>query len=187
MEPAKKLVTWDEMLLLELETGLKHEFQDGVAVAMAGGSINHAWLQGNARDVLKNLADPRGCQVYPSDLRLWIPAVGRSTYADASLFCEPEADEARQALLNPRILVEVLSPSTADYDLGGKFLAYRTIPSLQHVLFIDSERIWVTHARRNDEDWTLRDHGAGATIQLDGYGTIEVDALYDRWEPPEAG
>ncbi|MCB9694158.1 MAG: Uma2 family endonuclease [Alphaproteobacteria bacterium] len=77
------------MLALEAATGLRHEYQDGVAVAMAGGSVAHARLQGTVRDALKRLADPRGCEVFPADLRLWIPQVERATFADASVFCEP--------------------------------------------------------------------------------------------------
>jgi len=184
MQPAKKQVTWDEMLALEVETGLRHEFQDGAAVAMAGGSIAHAWLQGTVRDELKRLATPRGCQVFPSDLRLWIPAIGRSTYADASLFCDPDADDARQALLNPTVLVEVLSPSTKDYDRGDKFQAYRTLASLRHVLFVDSTRVAVTHAWRESDRWGLRDHVAGDVLELAPFGELTVDALYEGWKAP---
>lgn len=151
---------------------------------MAGGSIAHAWLQGTVRDELKRLAEPRGCQVYPSDLRLWIPTVGRSTYADASLFCEPEADDARQALINPTVLVEVVSPSTKDHDRGDTFQAYRSLPSLRHVLFVDSTRIAVTHAWRESDRWGLRDHVAGDVIQLPPLGELAVDSLYEG--PSEA-
>lgn len=153
MEPPKKHVTWDEMLALEAETGLRHEFQ-------------------------------RGCEVFPADLRLWIPAIGRATYADASLFCEPESDVGRQALLNPTIIVEVLSPSTADYDRGDKFQAYRTLPSLRHVLFVASTRIAVTHAWQEDDRWGLRDHVAGDALRLAPFGSVEVDELYAGWSAP---
>lgn len=184
MEPARQRVTWAGMLAMEAETGLRHEFEDGVAVAMAGGSIAHAWLQGTVRDELKRVAGPRGCKVFPSDLRLWIPAIGRSTYADASVFCRPEADEGRQALLNPVVLVEVLSPSTADYDQGNKFAAYRTLPSLRHVLFVHSERIAVVHAWRDGERWVLQDLGPGDEAVLGDFGPLSVDALYEGWEAP---
>jgi Uma2 family endonuclease len=182
MDPAAKRIDWAAYLALESETGLKHEYQDGIAVAMAGGSIAHARLQGTVRDALKTLSDPRGCEVFPSDLRLWIPRIGRSTYADASVFCDPDADDERQALLNPVLLVEVLSPSTADYDRGDKFAAYRTLPSLQHVLFVDSTQVAVTHAWRADDHWRLRDHGPGDSLHLGEFGTLDVDALYVGWE-----
>lgn len=184
MEPPKKHVNWDEMLALEVETGLRHEFQDGAAVAMAGGSIAHARLVLNAALTLTRIAEPRGCEVFPSDLRLWIPAIGRSTYADASLFCDPDADDARQALLNPTVLVEVLSPSTKDYDRGDKFQAYRTLASLRHVLFVDSTRVAVTHAWRESDRWGLRDHVAGDVLELAPFGELTVDALYEGWKAP---
>jgi Uma2 family endonuclease len=140
-------------------------------------------LNGGAslRDQLKK----KPCRVYPSDLKLRIEATGLYTYPDLSVVCgEPQLDtDAGDVLLNPIVLIEVLSDSTEAYDRGKKFEHYRTIPSLKHYVLIAQDRHSIDcFTRSADDSWSLTScQGLGEKVSLEAIG-CELDAaeVYDK-------
>ncbi|MCB9693954.1 MAG: Uma2 family endonuclease [Alphaproteobacteria bacterium] len=186
---ARKQLTYADYLALEDETGFKHEFLDGFAVAMAGGTVAHAALCTRVVVGLAGLERPP-CRVYGSELRVRIEATGLTTYPDASVVCDPTPHpEDPQSRCRPRVVVEVLSPSTREHDLSTKFEHYRRIPTLTHILWLEQDRVGGQLAvRQDDGSWNVRDLGPGAVIPLGELGQLGLDGLYEAVDltPPEA-
>src|SRR5437868_6630843 len=132
--PVSKL-TEEQYLAMERAAEFKSEFLDGVMYAMSGGSLQHSALQRNIISQLDAKLQGSQCQVYTSDLRVRVS--GRMyAYPDISVVCGKPvlADSQKDVLLNPIVIIEVLSPSTEHYDRGVKFHLYRTIESLQEYI-----------------------------------------------------
>lgn len=130
--------SYDEYLARERETGLRHEFLDGQVFAMTGGTPEHARLIAEVSFALRGAIDPKRCRVFSADLRVRIPSTGLSTYPDVAVVCgdvELARDDAN-AVINPTVLVEVLSPSTEAYDRGEKWAHYRRIESLRAYVLV---------------------------------------------------
>ena len=125
----------------ERRSAFKSEFADGAILAMAGASEAHNLIVANIVRELGIQMKGRPCRVYPSDMRVRIPQKKRYVYPDAIVVCgEPEfEDEHRDTLLNPTVVIEVLSPSTENHDRVAKFAAYRTVASLQEYLLISQD------------------------------------------------
>ncbi len=156
-DPAPRY-TAAEYLILERAAATKSEFLDGEIFAMAGASRRHNLITGNVLGELRAQLRHRPCEVYPSDMRVTVPATGLYTYPDVVVVCDPPRfeDAVLDTLLNPTLLVEVLSESTAGYDRGAKFDDYRSIESLREVLFIAQDSVHVLHyVRRDDDTWIL--------------------------------
>ncbi len=123
-------------------------------------------------------------------MRVRIPANGRYRYPDASVVCEPESyeDDELDTLLNPGVIVEVLSQSTEGKDRRTKFRDYRSIPSLRDYLLVAQDEVWVEHyVRRDNGLWTFRDLLAGDRIALVSCGVeVSVDDFYLKVFPPLA-
>lgn len=152
--------TYEDYLALEAASSIKHEYHNGLIVAMAGGTPEHGLIMMNAGAELRNaLRDNNApCRVFSSDVRIRCEAHNRSYYPDVSVVCgEMERSESDpQALVNPVIIVEVLSDSTADLDRGEKFFYYRQIPSFQEYILISQHQIQVDHRFRLDgTSWDL--------------------------------
>lgn len=150
--------TASEYLALERQSETKSEFLDGRIYGMAGASRRHNLIVLNIGGELRGSLRGRPCETYPSDMRVKVSVTGLYTYPDVTVVCgEPEFEDAAiDTLLNPRLLVEVLSPSTADYDRGAKFEHYRSLPSVQEVLLVDQDRVHVMHyQRQEDGNWLL--------------------------------
>lgn len=128
-------------LSAERSRSARHEYIAGAVYAMAGGSEQHNLIMGNVYASLHMQLRRRPCTVYPSDMRVLIPSVPRYTYPDISAVCGDAQfeDSKRDTLLNPVVLIEVLSPSTEKHDRGPKFKQYWTIGSLQEYILIDQE------------------------------------------------
>jgi Uma2 family endonuclease len=137
---------------LDLEETATHksEFYDGVIYAMAGGSFNHDMISGNVYAALHEFARTGSCIAFTSNMKLRIEAHNLYLYPDAMLICgAPKFEKNRtDAVLNPLLLVEVLSKSTENYDRGKKFEYYRSLPTFQEYLLIDQERVYVEHYQR---------------------------------------
>jgi Uma2 family endonuclease len=118
--PATRL-TEEQYLQIERLAETKSEFHDGQMFAMPGGSLNHSLIAGDMIALLRS-QKPEGCRVFTSDLQIKVAATGLFTYADCGVFCgEPQfAGERQDLILNPVLIVEVLSPSTEGYDRGKK-------------------------------------------------------------------
>jgi len=135
-------VTLEEYLTREKDAEFRSEYFCGEMFAMAGASANHNLIVLNAGANLREQLKRKPCRVYPSDLKLRIESTGLYTYPDVSVVCgEPQIEtNGGDVLLNPVVLVEVLSDSTEAYDRGKKFEHYRTIPSLKHYVLIAQDR-----------------------------------------------
>ena len=147
-----------EYLALERENGVRSEYSGGEIFAMAGASRRHNLICLNIGASLWTQLRDRHCEVYSSDMRVLVPATGLYTYPDVVVVCgEPEFEDAElDTLLNPTLIVEVLSDSTADYDRGAKFEQYRTVPSLQEVLLVAQQEVHAVRYRRQaDGSWLL--------------------------------
>lgn len=147
-----------EYLAAERRASTKSEFVDGRTFAMAGASRRHNLITSNVIVQLGSQLRHRSCEVYPGDMRVKVPATGLYTYPDVAVVCgEPEFEDAElDTLVNPTLLVEVLSKSTADYDRGAKFDHYRSLASLREVLFIAQDSLHVVHYQRQPDDtWNL--------------------------------
>jgi Uma2 family endonuclease len=150
--------TEEEYLAIERAAEYKSEYVNGEIFAMAGGTSNHAILQSNVIAELAGRLGDRPCIVYTSEMRVRAPAARSYTYPDASVVCGKRefADDRQDTLLNPVVIVEVLSPSTEGYDRGRKFTAYRTIGSLKNFILVDQDAVLVEcYSRRPDNAWDI--------------------------------
>ncbi len=152
----------------------RHEWHDGIVVAMAGGSPRHGALAMRVAAALDTALRGRTCQIFSSDVKVRIRASKLGTYPDLSVVCGPlEVDtEDANSVINPVLLVEILSSSTEAYDRGAKFAHYRAVPSLKAVLFVRQlEPGLELFAKRDDGTWELHERTAG-TLRV---AAIEVD------------
>jgi Uma2 family endonuclease len=146
----------EEYLVLERKAEFKSEYMDGVVYAFAGCSERHNLIAANIITTLGTQLKRRPCKVYPSNLRVGVPNSERFFYPDVSVVCGDDefADEDHDAILNPTMIVEVSSESTAAFDRGKKFLFYQQIGSLQEYLLVSQDEILVEgYARQGNETW----------------------------------
>lgn len=175
--------TWREYLALESASNTKHEYFDGQIYAMAGGTPDHAALQVAVPSLLFPQLRSGSCRALGPDLRVRVLATGLATYSDGTIVCGPrELDpDDDNAVTNPTVLFEVLSPSTEEYDRGEKFGHYKRIAALrQYVL--------VAQRTREVEVWTRTTEGAwesvvsrdGEVADLGAIGArLDVRELYE--------
>jgi len=190
-EPAHKLsYTLAEYLALEAASDTRHEYLNGEIFAMAGGTPEHGALAANVIRLLGTALLDRPCVVYTSDVRIRVLATGLNTYPDVSVTCGAIERDPQDAstIVNPVVLVEVLSDSTEAYDRGEKFAHYRRIPSLRDYLLVSQHEARIEHYRRNDDGtWTLRDVASSETVRLSIGCELPVGAVYrDPFAPPQA-
>ena len=186
----EKLLTPQEYLARERRAEFKSEYFQGEMFAMAGASYAHTLIKDNFAGEARSLFKGGPCRVLTSDMRVKIPATGLYTYPDVAIICDDPQfeDDTFDTLLNPKVLVEVLSDSTEKYDRGTKFRHYRKIPSLQEVVLIAQDRPMVERFVRQPEgDWLLTEFGeigqdfAFATIPV----KIPLAEIYRDVEFPE--
>jgi Uma2 family endonuclease len=175
-------LSYEDYLALERETDTRHEWVDGVAYAMAGGTPAHSRLCAQVIGELLRVTADGPCGVHTSDQKIRPRKIRFASYPDIAVVCgelETHPDDPN-AILNPTLLVEVLSDSTEDWDRGGKFVRYRTLTTLRdYVLVSQHERRIEVHSRRPDGVWEMREAGAGETVPLASFaGVIEVDRVY---------
>jgi Uma2 family endonuclease len=174
-------LTEEEYLLLERRAEAKSEFHDGQMFAMAGGSPNHSLLANRMGAILDRQA-PGGCRVFNADLRIHIAAARTYTYADCSVVCGELqfSSEQEDNVLNPLLIVEVLFPSTEDYDRGKKFELYRTIESFREYVIVHQDRRRVEHySKQGDGAWLLREYSGDGTVDIGCLGVrISLAELY---------
>lgn len=154
----KHYVTSDEYLAFERTDDKKHEYLAGTIYAMAGGSARHNRIAGSTYATLYAQLRQRQCTVYPSDMRVKVIQTELYTYPDITIVCgnEQYEDKKEDTLLNPTIIIEVLSPSTEKYDRGKKFQHYRTILSLREYILIAQDTYHIERfARQSDNTWVL--------------------------------
>lgn len=171
-----------EYVKLEEYANVRHEWADGQIYAMAGGTPEHGTYAANVIGLLTAALLGKRCRVQTSDVRIRVRETGLDTYPDASVVCgSAERDpEDPLAITNPSVLVEVLSPSTQDYDRGEKLEHYKRIPSLREVVFVahDAKRVDVVR-RGSDGTWSTTAALAGEVAVLDSLScALPVDAVY---------
>ncbi len=167
--PIRRL-TPEEYLAAERASDRKHEFYRGEMFAMAGASRKHVAVTGNFFAWLHYQLRDEPCTVFTSDMRVEVERTGLYTYPDISVTCEqPEFGDGHfDTLLNPQMIVEVLSPSTETYDRGKKFDHYRQVASLKEYVLVSIDQPMIERYTRVDEDrWTLDvAKGFEATVEL---------------------
>lgn len=181
--PQPAFTTEADYLAYERESDAKHEFINGEIVAMSGASVAHIRISVNIVNLISRQST---CEVFNADMRVKITATTSYTYPDASAVCGQPAfmsDEPAATLLNPTVIIEVLSPSTARYDRTTKFDQYQQIPTLQDdVLIYQSQPQVDVYSRAENDTWLLtRVQGLGSTVTIPAVGqTLSLQDIYTR-------
>jgi Uma2 family endonuclease len=184
----KTFLTPEQYLEIERKAEYKSEYFNGEMFAMAGAKRAHNQIVANLIAGLHRQLRSRPCDVYPGDMRVYVPATRLYTYPDVTTVCgEPRfLDDQEDTLLNPGLVVEVLSPSTEAYDRGRKFDQYKSIDSLREYLLVATDRVHADlYTRQTDGRWLLTSpdrledsltlESAGAQLTLaDLYEKVDV-------------
>ena len=169
---------------LETSAETKHEYHDGEIIEMTGGSINHNSILINLIVLLKLALRGTNYRLQSSDLRLWIPQYNRGLYPDLMIIAgEPLlSDNRNDEILNPCLIIEVLSPCTSGYDRGDKFRYYRSIPQLNQYLLVSQGEILIeSYSKTSDNNWLLQEYTpARGIISLDSLGiSLNLADIYE--------
>lgn len=166
-------LTPERYLELEAASDIRHDYFRGERFAMSGASLNHNQLKDRAVRLLGNQLEEKPCFTVSSDMRLKIEAMQHYTYPDVMVVCgEPQliTEMGLEHLLNPTVIIEVLSDSTEAYDRGLKFKHYQTVLSFQEYILISQSEAWVDHYQRVEDYWILRTFIGLAVIELSSIG-----------------
>ena len=168
--------TAENYLAFDRASDTKSEFLDGVIYAMGGATARHVQIVGNVARELGNQLREKPCVVYSTDLRVQVSQGGLYAYPDIVVVCgDPTfVDSKLDTLMNPLLIVEVLSDSTKNYDRGEKFERYRTISSFREYILIAQDKVHIEqYVRQNDDSWVLRETNSHNNI-------IELESLACR-------
>jgi len=181
----KPCFTREQYLAIERVAEFRSEFFRGEMFAMVGASRRHNLIAGNVSRRISEQFDGRPCEVYQSDMRVKVNKTGLYTYPDVVAVCDQPRFEDNQVdtLLNPKVIVEVLSPSTELWDRGRKFEHDRNIPSLREFVLISQDHVMVEKFAINDDgQWVLSDSGTlEDTLVLDSISCqIKLSEIYAR-------
>jgi Uma2 family endonuclease len=187
VDVARRRATYAEYVAIANDSDVKYEYVSGEIVAMAGGSLAHARLISRVSSVLDRALEGKPCIVLPSDMRVRIRAADRATYPDVFVVCgQPEQDaDDDHAVVNPTVIVEVMSDSSADSDRTDKFAAYRRLGSLREYVLIAQRERRIEVYRRDGRRWVLDEYGPGERAALESIAVeLAVDEVYvDRVGP----
>lgn len=178
--------TLEEYLELDKNSEERYEYFDGEVFAMAGGSRNHARLGMDIGSLFSQKLKGRNCEAFNSEMRVKVPAALPYRYPDVSVVCGEaiiEEFSGQEMLVNPVLIVEVLSPSTAAYDLKDKFTAYQSIESFREYLVVSQDRPHVIqHIRQSEGRWLRIDiEGLDAEVTLESINvTLSLRDIYER-------
>src|SRR5579872_5841090 len=170
--------------LEENDPDTRYEYVDGHVYAMAGGTANHDTIKSNIQRILWNLLRGRNCRVYSSDMKVYISAT-RYFHPDVTVTCDPRDRGTIQAIQSPRLVVEVLSPSTELTDRTWKLKNYRAHPTIEEYMLIDSRSVkieiyhkennkWIYDAFENNEEIPLNSLGIHFPL-VDAYTDVEFE------------
>ena len=181
---AEGRITPEEYLEREQTAEYKSEYFDGEVFPMLGASREHVLLTRNTLVALHLRLREKSCQTYSSDMRVRVDATGLYTYPDVSVTCGEEhfVLAGPNTLLNPVLIVEVLSKSTKDYDRGGKFVNYRSIPSLWEYVMIEQDSVHVEQYQRQAlGQWLLTEYtDRSSSIRLPPLGIeLPIAEIYE--------
>ncbi|HKS22350.1 MAG TPA: Uma2 family endonuclease [Thermoanaerobaculia bacterium] len=156
--PESALVSPTEYLEIERNSEIRHEYVNGRMYEMSGASDAHSLIGWNLIRVLSNQIGDRPCRVYYGDMRVKVSPTGMYTYPDIAALCDkPRLENFKgiDTLLNPSVIIEVLSHTTESYDRGDKFEHYRRLESLQEYVLVPQHRMRVEQFVRDGADWRL--------------------------------
>jgi len=187
---ALPVATPAEYLALERSAREKSEYVNGRIYAVAGTSRMHSLIVANLIGEMWSQLRGRPCEAYVSEMRVKVQHTGMYTYPDVVALCEEPRleDEEFDTLLNPSVIIEVLSPSTESYDRGEKFAHYRRLETLQEYVLVEQVRRRIEHFRREGDHWVLTEiSDADGELTLSSLGcTLALADIYDRVEFPGA-
>jgi Uma2 family endonuclease len=180
--PLPPTLSVDEYLELEENSTVKHEYLDGYVYAMAGGTVDHGLIAVNSLSVLRRQLRGGPCRIYNSDVKVRV-GPHRFVYPDVSVSCDPRdrADGRAQFISFPSLIVEVLSPKTAEYDRGDKFQMYAALPTVETYVVASSYQMTVeVRTRQGDADWLTRRFGRGDEMVVPSLGIrCPIAAFYE--------
>lgn len=174
-------ISLEEYLTTEESATEKSEYYRGEIFMMAGGSPNHNRIAGNIFAEFNFGLRGRRCEAFNSDQRIMVKENGLYTYPDAMVVCGKieYADDRRQTITNPAVLVEVLSPSTKNYDQGGKFELYRDIPSFRDYILVHQDKVHIEYFHKGEDGrWILTE--LKALEDRLRIGTVDMELLLER-------
>ncbi len=176
-------MTLEEYLEFDYNAEGRYEYFGGEVFEMSGGSPEPSLLGSRIGYLLGNSLYPKGCSVYNSDVKIKVPTLPPYRYGDISALCGQPIYESlinQRLLVNPTLIVEVLSPSTEKYDRDKKFKAYKSIESLRHYLLVwQSEKFVALYTKHNEKFWFQSEYGAGETLKLESLECdLSVDEIY---------
>lgn len=185
VQTSPRLYSIEEYLEHEETSECRSEYHDGEIIPMTGGSINHNQIIINLVIALTLSLKEQNYRVYASDLRLWIPRYREYTYPDVLIIQgEPIFQEGRQnTVINPSIIIEVLSKSTSSRDRGDKFTYYRSIPEFQEYILIDQYQVHIEQFSKTPEgNWLFKesDDEAGILTLVSANCQITHRQIYER-------
>jgi Uma2 family endonuclease len=156
----------EEYVELALRSPQRIEYWEGAILDMSGGSPRHSAICSNIARILGTQLRGAPCRVFDANLRVRSVAANRSTYADVTVVCGPleldPADRTQQTVLNPAVLIEVLSPTNGSDDRGPKLDGYKLIGSVRTVILVAQDQVEITvHERRPDGSWAQASHDTG--------------------------
>ena len=175
----------EEYLEFDFNAEGRFEYFEGEVFEMSGGSPEHALLGSQFRRLLGNQIVSKGCLVYSSDIKIKVPTLPPYRYGDVSALCEkPIYEEVgnQRLLVNPTLIVEVLSPTTEKYDRHKKFKAYKSIESLREYLLIwQNEKFVMLFTKHNEKFWFQSDYVENETLRLESVECqLSVDEIYQN-------
>ena len=178
---APQKMTVEEYLEWEAQQEIRHEYVNGEVFAMTGSTIPHNDLALNFYTALRPHLRSRGCRMNVSDVKLQVNFQSRYYYPDVIVSCDPEDINSRNFIQNPKIIVEVLSPSTSAKDRDEKFTCYLKIPTLQEYILIDSQKIFVErYCRGEGRMWLYYPYTAGEIVTLSSIEfDLPIELLYE--------
>jgi Uma2 family endonuclease len=177
-QPWMRVEDYLELDRSSIET--RYEYIDGYVTMLAGGTLDHATIGANIISILRRLLRGSPCRVFTSDARVRLSRT-RYVYPDVSVSCDEQDRGQSDIVQSPRLVVEVLSPSTEGYDRGRKFGYYRECLSIQEYLLIDAQRPMIEVYRREKHDlWILRAFRLDDEVELVNLGVhFPVSAIYE--------
>lgn len=184
---ARPRFAFEDYLAAEREADIRHEYVDGQVFNMVGATESHNIIVANITTLLVTQTKERPCRVYANDMKVRIEVADACKYPDVSALCGDRSffDDSRDVLLNPSLIIEVLSNSTEAYDRGEKFALYRRIPSLKEYLLVSQHRCRVEiYSRQHDGRWLLAEYSnADDVVSLNSVDcNLSLHEIYDKVE-----
>lgn len=189
VQPQSKLYTIEEYLAFEVKSEVRHEYENGLILEMSGGTINHGVISDNVYNAFRQRIRKNGsdCKTYSDNIKIRIETLNQFVYPDAMVICGgiERSDKDPESVTNPKVIIEVLSKSTAGYDRGDKFHKYRQLDAFQEYILIDQYQYVTETFYKNEQGfWEIsRVEGRENELYIKSFDfSISLDELYDDTE-----